>query len=156
VSNALRILVGIGAALAVTWVALVVALIVARPRGASLPEAVRLLPDCLRLLRRLAADPRVPRSARFRLWLLFAYLALPFDLIPDVVPVLGLADDAVVAVLTLRSVVRRAGGEPVRRHWPGTESGLAALERLAGVRLVAVGQAEDVTQDVGTHREESP
>jgi len=62
---------------------------------------------------------------------LLGYLALPFDLVPDVIPVLGWADDAIVVALVLRSVVRRAGPEALARHWPGSPEGLAALRRLA-------------------------
>jgi uncharacterized membrane protein YkvA (DUF1232 family) len=68
-----------------------------------------------------------------RLWLLLGYLALPFDLVPDVVPVLGYADDAVVVALVLRSVVRTTGPEALERHWPGTVDGLATVRRLAGL-----------------------
>ncbi len=66
-----------------------------------------------------------------RLWLLFAYFALPVDVIPDFIPVIGYGDDAVITCLVLRSVVRRAGAAAVRRHWPGTEDGLAAIWRIA-------------------------
>jgi uncharacterized membrane protein YkvA (DUF1232 family) len=70
---------------------------------------------------------------RVRLWLLFGYLAMPFDLIPDFIPVIGYADDAIIVAAVLRSVVRRAGADAVRRHWPGTQDGLAALWRAAGL-----------------------
>ena len=66
-----------------------------------------------------------------RLWLLLGYLALPFDLVPDFVPVLGHVDDAVVVALVLRSVVRHAGSAAVERHWPGTADGLVALRRAS-------------------------
>jgi uncharacterized membrane protein YkvA (DUF1232 family) len=121
--------------LALTYLGLLVALLVARPKGNLLGEAVRLLPDLLRLQRRLAADPTVPRAARVRLWLLLGYLAMPVDLVPDFVPVLGYADDAIMVSLVLRSVVRRAGAPAIHRHWPGTDDGLAALARLTGLRL---------------------
>src|SRR5215468_8886691 len=100
-----RTLIGIAAALVVAWVALAIALLVAKPRGVRLSEAVRLLPDLLRLLRRLATDPAMPRSVRIRLILLLAYLALPIDIIPDFIPVLGYADDAIIVALVLRSTV---------------------------------------------------
>jgi uncharacterized membrane protein YkvA (DUF1232 family) len=127
--------VSVVASVAVTYLALLVALLVARPKGNLLGEAVRLLPDLLRLLRRLASDSTVPRGARVRLALLLAYLAIPFDLVPDFVPVLGYADDAIIVSLVLRSVVRRAGSPAVRRHWPGTDDGLAALARLTRLQL---------------------
>ncbi|WP_222106045.1 YkvA family protein [Catellatospora sichuanensis] len=127
------LLIGLGVALLASWLLLVVGLLLARPKGPLLAEAVRLLPDLLRLLRRLAADRTLPRGVRVRLALLMAYLAVPFDLIPDFVPIIGYADDAIIVALVLRSVVRRAGLDAVRRHWPGTDDGFTALTRLAGL-----------------------
>ena len=129
----LDLLIGAGLALLLAWLALVVALVLARPRGALLTEALRLLPDVLRLIRRLAADPDLPRGVRIRLGALLVYLALPIDLIPDFIPVLGYADDAIIVTAVLRSVARRAGVSTVRAHWPGTDDGFAALARLTGL-----------------------
>lgn len=127
------IVIGFAIALAASWLVLIVGLLLARPKGNLLAEAVRILPDLLRLLRRLAADRTMPRGVRVRLWLLIAYLALPIDLIPDFIPVIGYADDAIIATAVLRSTVRRAGLDAVRAHWPGTDDGFAALRRLTGI-----------------------
>ena len=121
-------------ALVAVWLVFVVALVVARPRGGLLRESLRILPDLVRLLTRLARAPDLPRGVRVRLGLLLGYLALPVDLVPDFVPVLGYADDAIVVVLVLRSVVRRVGVEPLRTHWPGSDDGFTTLCRLAGLR----------------------
>lgn len=120
-------------ALVVAWLSLVVVLLVVRPRGGLAKEAVRILPDVLRLVRRLAADPAVPRTARVRLGLLLAYLALPIDLVPDFVPIVGYADDAIIVTAVLRGVVRRSGIERVRAHWPGTDDGFTALAKITGL-----------------------
>ncbi len=120
--------------LLVSWLVLVAALAALKPAGGLMPEALRLLPDLLRLLRRMASDAALPRGVRIRLGLLVAYLAMPFDLIPDFIPVLGYADDVVIAALVLRSVVKRAGIEAVRGHWPGTDDGFTALCRVCGIR----------------------
>jgi uncharacterized membrane protein YkvA (DUF1232 family) len=128
-----RALIAAGVALLLIGLALLVALLVAKPDKTRLREAMRLLPDLLRLLRRLATDHTLPRGVRIRLGLLLAYLALPIDLIPDFIPVLGYADDAIIAILVLRSTVRRAGLDAVRGHWPGTDDGFAALVRLTGL-----------------------
>ena len=127
------LLLSVGAVLLITWLALVTAVIVICPRRGSLRQAFRLLPDVLRLVRRLASDRTLPRGIRVRLALLLAYLALPVDLIPDVIPVIGYADDAIIVIAVLRSVVRRAGIDPVRAHWPGTEDGFSVLMRLTGI-----------------------
>ncbi|MFD7259041.1 DUF1232 domain-containing protein [Streptomyces sp. NPDC059874] len=121
------ILIRVGAGLLFAWLALLVALLLIRPKGALLGEAIRLLPDLLRLLKRLAGDKTMPRGVRVRLWLLMVYLASPIDLIPDFLPIIGYADDAIVVAFVLRSVVGRAGIEAVRAHWPGTEDGVDAL-----------------------------
>ena len=89
----------------------------------------RLVPDLLVLIRRLAVDPRVPRSRRLLLYALIPYLASPIDLIPDFIPVLGYLDDAVLVVLALRTVVRAAGPAVLEEHWRGTPEGLALLRR---------------------------
>lgn len=127
------LLIGLGAALLLAWIALIVVLVIVRPRRGLLPEALRLLPDVLRLVRRLAADKTLPRGVRMRLGLLLVYLASPIDLVPDFIPVLGYADDAIVVTAVLRGVVRRAGLAAVRAHWPGTDDGFAAVVRLAGL-----------------------
>jgi len=105
----------------------------AHPEAVSMRAALRLLPDVLRLLRRLAADRALPRGVRVRLVLLLVYLACPVDLVPDVIPVLGYADDAIAVALVLRSVVRRAGPDALDRHWPGTPDGLRLVQQLAGL-----------------------
>jgi uncharacterized membrane protein YkvA (DUF1232 family) len=87
---------GVAAGLLLAWVALALMLVIVAPRGGLLREVLRLLPDVLRLVRRLAADKTLPRGVRIRLALLLAYLAMPFDLIPDFIPVLGYADDAII------------------------------------------------------------
>jgi uncharacterized membrane protein YkvA (DUF1232 family) len=123
--------VGVGVGLLILWAALLIALWTGRPDELSMREALRLLPDVVRLLRRLAGDASVPRGARVRLWLLLAYLAMPVDLVPDFIPVLGYADDAIIVAVALRSITRRAGTPAIERHWPGTPDGLAAVRRLA-------------------------
>jgi len=124
------VLIGAAAGLLAVWVVLALVLWRSRPDGTGIGEAIRVLPDLLRLLRRLAADPDLPRGVRVRLVLLLAYLAVPIDLIPDFVPVIGYADDVIIIGLTLRSVIRRAGPQVVDRHWPGTPEGLEAVRRV--------------------------
>src|SRR5665647_838216 len=104
------------------WRDLLVALVVIRPKGNLLRESLRILPDLIRLFKNLTTDLTLPRGVRIRLGLLMAYLALPIDLIPDCIPVLGYADDAIVVVAVLRSVVNRVGLEPLRGQWPGSGS----------------------------------
>ena len=60
----------------------------------------------LKLFRMIAADPRVPRLARALPFLLAADLVMPFDLIPDFIPVLGYVDDVAIVLGTLALIIR--------------------------------------------------
>jgi uncharacterized membrane protein YkvA (DUF1232 family) len=86
----------------------------------------------VRLTRRLVADRTVSRGVRIWLGVLLVYLLLPIDLVPDFIPVIGYADDAILVVIVLRFATRRAGAEAINRHWPGTPQGLTALRALIG------------------------
>ena len=120
----------IAAGVLLLWLVLVAVLWITRPDDTGLRDALRLLPDILRMLKWLAADATLPRRVRVGLTLLLGYLALPIDLIPDFIPVLGYADDAIVVALVLRYVTRAAGADALARHWPGTPEGLDAVRRL--------------------------
>lgn len=126
-------LIAVAAGVAVMWLALIAVLLRAGRGRPGLREAARLFPDLLRLMTRLARDRSLPRGVRVRLWLLLGYLASPIDIVPDFIPVIGYADDAIIIALVLRSVVRRAGPAPVETHWPGSPDGLAVVRRLAGL-----------------------
>jgi uncharacterized membrane protein YkvA (DUF1232 family) len=113
------------------YVLFVVTLVVAGRREAARALA-GFIPDCVILCSRLLRDPRVPRRKKALLLALAGYLAFPFDLVPDFVPVAGQIDDVVIVALVLRSLLR-GGGEPlVREHWPGPNTSLALVLRLAG------------------------
>ena len=90
------------------------------------------IPDCVVLLRRLVGDERVPRRAKLLLGVLFAYLAVPFDLVPDFIPIAGQLDDVIIVAYVLRRVLRSGGPELLREHWPGPSVTLDALIRLTG------------------------
>jgi uncharacterized membrane protein YkvA (DUF1232 family) len=113
------------------YAGLLVALIVFGRRGRA-RDVVRFVPDCFVLVRRLLGDPRVPRRHKLLLGALVGYLALPFDLVPDFIPIAGQVDDALVVVLALRVVLRASGSELLREHWRGPESSLAFVLRFAG------------------------
>jgi len=89
------------------------------------------VPDCVVLFSRLVRDKRLPRRFKFLVGALIPYLAMPFDLLPDFIPVAGQLDDAVIVVFVLRRVARK-NPELIREHWPGPPSSLALILRLAG------------------------
>lgn len=88
------------------------------------------VPDCVVLFTRLMHDKRLPRRHKLLVAALIPYLAMPFDLIPDFVPVAGQLDDAILVAFVLRRVVKSEPGL-VRELWPGPPRSLAVILRLA-------------------------
>lgn len=121
----------LGGAVPLVLYAAFVGWLVARGRRTDARALAGFVPDCMRLCRRLLADPEVPRSTKLLLVALVAYLAMPIDLVPDFIPVAGQLDDAILVTLVLRRLLRLAGPTLIRRHWPGPERSLAVLLRLA-------------------------
>ncbi|HET6847586.1 MAG TPA: DUF1232 domain-containing protein [Gaiellales bacterium] len=129
----LTLIIAVLASLAILWVFFVGAMLILRPRT-DLREAVRILPDLLLMLGAIAQDESLPWTIRLRLWLVLFYLAVPIDIVPDVFPVIGWADDAILVAWVVRSVVRRSGTEALARNWRGSADGLDVVKRLAGIR----------------------
>jgi uncharacterized membrane protein YkvA (DUF1232 family) len=122
-------LIGFGVVLAVY--ALFVAALFVLGRRSDARALAGFVPDCIVLFRRLLRDPRVPRRRKVLLALLVGYLAVPFDLVPDFIPVAGQLDDAIIVAVVLRVVLRAGGPGLVREHWPGPRSSLDVVLRLA-------------------------
>lgn len=96
-------------------------------------ELVTFLPNLIRLFRGLLRDERVPRSSKVLLLLGAFWLASPIDLIPEFLPGVGALDDAVVAGLVLRHLVKRAGPDVVKDHWRGDPKTIGLMLRAARV-----------------------
>lgn len=117
--------------LVAVWVLAVLVLLWSGRKTAA-RELVVLLPNLVRLFRGLIADPRVPRGSKALLLVGAVWLVSPIDLIPEFLPGIGGIDDAVVAALILRHLVRRAGVEVVREHWKGDPKTIGSILRVAG------------------------
>jgi uncharacterized membrane protein YkvA (DUF1232 family) len=131
------VLIGLAVVLLV-YLAFVVALLVAGRRTQARALA-GFIPDCLILFRRLVGDPRVRRRRKLLLVLLLGYLALPFDLVPDFIPVAGQLDDAIIVAFVLR-IFLQGQEQLVRELWPGPVSSLELIVRLAYGRSAAVAE----------------
>ena len=123
---------GIVLALAALWIALLLLFWLLRPRDVGARELVRVIPDVVRLLRRLVADGETPFDVRLVLIGLVVWILSPIDLIPEFIPGLGPLDDVVVAIVAMRYVRRRIGIDGIRSHWSGSSDGFRLLVRVIG------------------------
>src|SRR4051795_5296347 len=124
------------AGVVLVYAAVVLVLVAAGRRGDARALA-GFIPDCIVLVKRLLADPRVPRRRKLLLGVLVGYLALPIDLVPDFIPVAGQLDDAIVVALALRAVLRSGGEELLAEHWSGPPRSLELVRRAAFGRSAA-------------------
>ncbi len=122
----------LGVAVAV-WALVVLALFLVGRRLAA-RELATLLPNLVRMCRTLLRDPRVPRGSKVLVGIAVVWFVSPIDVVPEFIPVLGPLDDAILAALVLRHLVRRAGREVVAEAWPGEVATLERMLRLARVR----------------------
>jgi uncharacterized membrane protein YkvA (DUF1232 family) len=126
------ILIGLAVAVVVWLIAVVVLVLLGRRSQAK--EFAAFLPNLVLLFKGLARDPRVPRGSKALLLVGAVWFASPIDLIPEFIPVAGPLDDAIVAVLILRHVLKKAGRNAAADHWRGDPAVLERLLRLTGVR----------------------
>ena len=115
--------------------ALVLLALVVAGRGVAAKELATLVPNLLLLFKDLGKDRAVPRGAKVWLVLGGLWLASPIDLLPEFLPVVGPLDDAIVAALILRHLVKRAGAGVVRSHWRGEPATLELILRACRVRV---------------------
>lgn len=97
-------------------------------------DAASTVPNMVKLLWRLLRDPRVPRRTKLVVGAAVAYVASPIDLIPEFVPVVGLADDLLLMAFAINRMVESAGEDVVLEHWDGSRD---LLELVRSVLEVA-------------------
>ena len=96
-----------------------------------LKEAALAIPRVVLLIPRLVADDRVPARVKLALTGLAVYIASPWDLIPDFIPVLGQLDDLTAILLFIDGVLNQVDDEVLREHWRGDVRTLRTLQFLA-------------------------
>lgn len=116
----------------IVYAAVLVVFVVAG-RGVRARELALLVPLLILLFKDLLGDRRVPRGAKVWVALGLLYLVNPIDLVPEFLPMVGPIDDAIVAALTLRHLVKAAGALLVYERWRGEASTLDALLRAARI-----------------------
>jgi uncharacterized membrane protein YkvA (DUF1232 family) len=98
-------------------------------------EAARAIPATGKLIYRLVRDARVDDRKRTGVVAALIYAVLPFDLIPDRIPLIGKVDDFVIGAAALQALFEAAGDDILDEHWDASDASLAALR--SGIEVVA-------------------
>ena len=93
----------------------------------TLVGTMREIPNFLRLLYGLLADPRVSNVDKLLVAGAVTYVLMPMDLVPDFIPFIGEVDDVFVIVMALQRLISNAGRAVVADHWMGDPEELSAL-----------------------------
>ncbi len=96
-------------------------------------DTASMLPHMAKLVIRLLRDPRVPRRTKLVVGAAVGYVISPIDLIPDFIPVIGLADDILLMTFAINHMVEVAGEDVVLEHWDGSRDLLELIRSILEV-----------------------
>jgi uncharacterized membrane protein YkvA (DUF1232 family) len=96
-------------------------------------DTASMVPHMFKLVLRLLRDPRVPRRTKLVVGAAVAYVVSPIDLIPDFIPVVGLADDILLMTFAINHMVEVAGEDVVLEHWDGSRDLLELIRSILDV-----------------------
>jgi uncharacterized membrane protein YkvA (DUF1232 family) len=118
-------------------------------RYLRLARLVLKLPMYARVVWGIIRDPRTPIGLKGMLAAALAYVVLPVDLIPDVIPIIGQADDLTVLLLVLDLFIQNAPAEVRAEHTARARNGTADLDRdLARLRTLMGGRFDRIRDDL--------
>lgn len=116
-------------------------------RYARMARLIWKLPTYARVIWGLVRDPRTPLPLKGLLAAALVYLVMPFDLIPDAIPILGQADDLTVLMLVLDLFIANAPADVRKDHLERAKNGTADLDKdLAKLRSL-MGHRYDEIRD---------
>ena len=116
-------------------------------RYARMARLIWKLPMYARVIWGLVRDPRTPLPLKGLLAAALVYLVMPFDLIPDAIPILGQADDLTVLMLVLDLFIANAPADVRKDHLERAKNGTADLDKdLAKLRSL-MGHRYDEIRD---------
>ena len=100
--------------------------------GMWMKDAALALPNLVKLVYRLMKDSRIPRKSKVILGTILGYIVVPIDIVPDFLPVVGQADDALLLAYGIRHIIEVAGADIVLEHWDGSQDVLELVGQITG------------------------
>lgn len=91
-------------------------------------ELLDAVPNSVKLMARVVTDSRTPAFPKILAGAAVLYTALPFDLIPDVIPLVGQVDDIVVLYVAIDWLLANTDEAVLLEHWDGDPRTLRAIQ----------------------------
>ncbi len=87
------------------------------------------VPDFFYLIYKLYKDPEVKSIEKKKLLGVLIYFISPINLIPAIIPGLGLIDDLYLAMIAVDSLLKTTPPQVVRKHWLGEEDVIVLIQQ---------------------------
>lgn len=100
---------------------------------------IMLLPDFIALIIRLFKDKRVPTKIKIICGAIIAYFALPFDIVPDFLPIIGKIDDLAVVFYALNKIICNVPEEVIKENWEGEEEIILVIRKGIDILYNTIG-----------------
>ncbi len=91
------------------------------------------LPNLVKLFGKLLTDKRVPSTEKFLVVGAIAYVIMPLDFIPDIIPFAGQVDDIYLVALTLTRLISRTDEKVLNEHWSGGGNLASLAESISNI-----------------------
>ncbi|KEI01175.1 YkvA family protein [Clostridium botulinum] len=106
----------------------------------AIGEYILLIPDIMVLLYRLMKDYRIDKKLKVSIGSLIAYLALPVDIIPDSIPILGKIDDFGIGFMLLDKIIDNIPEKIILEHWQGRVNIITKVKEVKGILFDSLGR----------------
>lgn len=115
------------------------------PKYKDLAEYAMLIPDIMALLYRIMRDKRVKNKTKMFIGAAIGYLALPLDILPDSIPVVGNIDDVGIVLLVLDKIIDDIPEHIILEHWQGKEDIIRRSSEIRNLSFSVIGRKNTIS-----------
>lgn len=113
-------------------------------------QCLMMLPDIVVLLYRLMKDKRVPIKTKVLIGSALGYLALPYDIIPDSIPILGKGDDFGIGFIVLDKIIDNVPRDVILENWQGNDDIIYKVSEVKEIIFDTIGRKNAIKIAAGT------